>query len=81
MPIRASSRSSALAFSELPFELANQDGKRLRMTLLVLDHDGIDRPVHTGDRTRRQLVLKHRSLSNECQTIAIFHERLHLAWV
>ena len=35
------------------------------MTLLVVDHDGINRPFHTGDGARRQLVLKCRSLPNK----------------
>ena len=51
------------------------------MKLLVVDERGINGPIHSSDRSRRQLGFQFSSLADKGKTIAGFYERLQLSGV
>ena len=48
------------------------------MTQFVIDQSCIHGPVHSGNRASRQLFIEGCSLSDQCQAMSVFNQRLHL---
>ena len=61
-------------FREFPDE--NRNG--LRMPELVIDHRRIYRPIHTGNRACRQLLVKDASFADQRKAVTLLDQHLHL---
>jgi len=48
------------------------------MAEFVIDHCRIHRPIHSGNRPCRQLVVKSSSFADERKAVAFLDQRLHL---
>src|SRR5260370_42204219 len=63
---------------ELSPEFPDENRNGLRMPELVVDHRRIYRPIHSGNRACRQLIVKDGSFSDQRKAVALLDQHLHL---
>ena len=62
----------------LSSQFPNKNRNGLRMPELVIDHRRIHRPIHSGNRPCRQLIIKSGSFADQRKAVAFLDQHLHL---